>query len=350
MTVDKPQVGRTTIMDASDPDWISADVGATKEVKLTDGSIIKFKKTAKSGWVCTEQTKKERGKENMQAKSWCNECMTTHTVGAHIAKTTTGASTYASGNYNTNTYSQCSHDGKVLVYTCKNGAKLYGSGKYNLNKHMHDVIIDMAGNVKTNFICGGNRKFHALKKYVSYPQPEILNLDWEDYGVPPVTFRFWIHLLELLADKDVTLTCWGGHGRTGTAMAALMIADGVPPIDAMRHIWKVYCEKAVETTGQENYLFELVGEIRPDSVPVAKPATTKTVVHSSSCRCTACMAEIVASMNALYAKDKNEEEKYDQTTYLHGARTEDEEWERYQQWARSHTDKTPEVYDWNIAE
>lgn len=341
MTVDKPQVGRKqleTIMDASAPDWISAEVGEVREVPLANGQTIIFTKTADRGWIVRDQTKKERKKNNVHVPTapkttfdqWCTECKKLHTPGQHIVTTTTTS------------YKQCEHDGLTLIYQCKNGAKLYGAGKFGLHKNLHDVIIDLAGNVHQESFVGGSRKFHVLKKYVRYHQPEILNLDWEDYGLPPVGMRFWRTLLELIEGKDVTVCCWGGHGRTGTAIASLMVADGVPPTDAMRHIWKVYCEKAIETLSQENYLFELVGESRPTNVPVAVPAG-RSKLHSQHCRCTDCMQEAVDEWVAA-----NEATWSSETKYLHDADDVDTEFKRYQAWMRDQQEE--QLWDWKTDE
>ncbi len=52
------------------------------------------------------------------------------------------------------------------------------------------------------------------------------------------------------AGERVEVACRGGIGRTGTALAALAILDGVPPRDAVAWIREHYDHRAVETPWQ----------------------------------------------------------------------------------------------------
>lgn len=47
---------------------------------------------------------------------------------------------------------------------------------------------------------------------------------------------------------------WGGHGRTGTALACLARLDGVPAGDAVAWVREHYCRQAVETVDQEAFV------------------------------------------------------------------------------------------------
>lgn len=82
-------------------------------------------------------------------------------------------------------------------------------------------------------------------------------LDWPDFGVPahpaPV-----VEALESLLDRAregqrVEIGCYGGHGRTGTALACLAILCGQSPDDAVSWVRARYCERAVETDEQEAF-------------------------------------------------------------------------------------------------
>ena len=57
---------------------------------------------------------------------------------------------------------------------------------------------------------------------------------------------------QLEAGKKVHAGCIGGHGRTGTFLAALVSAFGEK--DAIAYVRKHYCEKAVESSGQVKFL------------------------------------------------------------------------------------------------
>lgn len=56
------------------------------------------------------------------------------------------------------------------------------------------------------------------------------------------------------ADERVELACWGGNGRTGTAMACLAVLDGVPNAEAVSYVRKHYRPRAVETPWQRRYI------------------------------------------------------------------------------------------------
>jgi Protein-tyrosine phosphatase len=116
-----------------------------------------------------------------------------------------------------------------------------------------DIILNCAGS-------GSVLPNHKIpmpwgKKYEHLNAKEI-QLDWPDFGIPIIKLDFWGELLKHIKQhkSKVLIFCMGGHGRTGTALAALMIADGYQPQVAKDWIWKNYCRKAIESTGQEAYL------------------------------------------------------------------------------------------------
>ena len=74
------------------------------------------------------------------------------------------------------------------------------------------------------------------------------------------------------------ICCHGGHGRTGTALASMIIADPkwekssekillgsghsskYKVTDVIDYIRDRHCNKAIETTGQEDYLEKLLSQ------------------------------------------------------------------------------------------
>ena len=96
------------------------------------------------------------------------------------------------------------------------------------------------------------------KKYEKLKAKEV-EFDWPDYGVPMIKPEFWGELMQYIKDKKskVLIFCMGGHGRTGTCISALMIANGWKPRDAEKWIREHYCSKAVESVSQEAYLNKL---------------------------------------------------------------------------------------------
>jgi hypothetical protein len=56
------------------------------------------------------------------------------------------------------------------------------------------------------------------------------------------------------AGERVEVACAGGIGRTGTALAALAIVDGLPPERAVSWVRREYHHRAVETVWQRRWL------------------------------------------------------------------------------------------------
>jgi len=54
--------------------------------------------------------------------------------------------------------------------------------------------------------------------------------------------------------ERVEVACWGGRGRTGTALACLAVLDGVPPAEAVAFVRARYRRGAVETPWQRKYV------------------------------------------------------------------------------------------------
>jgi hypothetical protein len=57
-----------------------------------------------------------------------------------------------------------------------------------------------------------------------------------------------------LAGERVEVACRGGVGRTGTALAALAILDGIPPTGSVAWVREHYNPRAVETPWQRLWL------------------------------------------------------------------------------------------------
>ena len=77
---------------------------------------------------------------------------------------------------------------------------------------------------------------------------------------------------QLEAGKKVHCGCIGGHGRTGTFLAALVSTYG--EADAIAYVRDGYCKKAVESTPQVEYLHKHFG--------VKKAKETKTYSYTTS--------------------------------------------------------------------
>lgn len=149
------------------------------------------------------------------------------------------------------------HDGQTPVFTLRDGERLiYAAqgGKLHPGNTKHlELIIDLAGGVlRRPFVVRGPKRFAVLNTHF----PPILRCDWPDMTAPSVGLSFWIRLLDLIP-KLTVIACIGSHGRTGTALAALLVAEGMDPELAIKTVREQHCARAIETMPQEDYIRRL---------------------------------------------------------------------------------------------
>jgi hypothetical protein len=81
---------------------------------------------------------------------------------------------------------------------------------------------------------------------------------WPDFGIPANREDALDALHDAhhraRAGERVEVACHGGIGRTGTALAALAILDGLTPSEALIWVRSNYHHRAVETPGQRRWL------------------------------------------------------------------------------------------------
>ena len=92
------------------------------------------------------------------------------------------------------------------------------------------------------------------------PAPDWLHrrVRWPDFWIPLDSDDALDALrearLRALEGERVEVTCRGGVGRTGTALAALAVLDGLSPSDAVTWVRANYHPRAVETRWQRWWL------------------------------------------------------------------------------------------------
>lgn len=161
------------------------------------------------------------------------------------------------------------HDGDEILFEVEYEdagitKSIAGASGAALNPAHTALVVDCAGLYSSgspdkDFV-EGDEMFDSLREHVV--SPPILRLHWTDMGVPPVQHAFWEELLELLPEGVTKICCHGGHGRTGTALAALyLVATPTATADeAIELVRKDHCSRAIETAGQEEYLHKLAQE------------------------------------------------------------------------------------------
>lgn len=90
---------------------------------------------------------------------------------------------------------------------------------------------------------------------------------WPDFWVPADQDDALAALAEAhwraYQGERVEVACRGGVGRTGTALAALAVLDGLTPDGAVAWVRAGYHRRAVETPWQRRWLRTLPGRSRP---------------------------------------------------------------------------------------
>jgi len=153
-------------------------------------------------------------------------------------------------------YEICTHNGSELIFT-DGGKEVYGARSYDILAYGAEVVLDLVGTVTVKpLISSGAPEFLELNKMIKVPK--VVRFDWKDHEAPGnVGMKFWQALWDILPDGKIICCCAGGHGRTGTAAASLMIARGWSAEAAIEQVRSGYCSKAIEGKDQEDYLADL---------------------------------------------------------------------------------------------
>lgn len=129
-------------------------------------------------------------------------------------------------------------------------------------------IIDCGGVISPPFrlqgrmLNGDAAMVSALRPYLTVkdeiedpPAYQLLKINWFDRRAPDLTPAFWPALVDRLSG-DVVINCQGGHGRSGTAFASLLmcLVPDYTPLDAIIHLRALHCPRAIESVEQHEYL------------------------------------------------------------------------------------------------
>jgi hypothetical protein len=123
-------------------------------------------------------------------------------------------------------------------------------------------FMDRPGGVNLNR--AAKKAFKTIESPIK--QPEIIQVGWADFYIPSLSKAWWMNLNNhLLKHPKGTLYvhCYGGHGRTGTALAILAALNDFHHMDKARDpvawVRKHYCKEAVESGTQIEYIEEITG-------------------------------------------------------------------------------------------
>ena len=116
---------------------------------------------------------------------------------------------------------------------------------------------------KWNAIISLNER-HKRESIVDIKVPDfgvtrIFNLHCFNFDAPFLSKDEWLKLINELPSGEIAVCCYGGKGRTGTALAvlrALLTGDLSDPILTIR---KSYRKEAVESDKQIDYISSITG-------------------------------------------------------------------------------------------
>ena len=199
------------------------------------------------------------------------------------------------GGYTTKT---CCHKGESAVLKIY-GCDIFGASSFygDEDGKEFDLVLNCANTGLSAMVVPPKMR-HLLKYY--QPTNRVIKMPWKDFGGPPVSFDFWPALVqELNGVKDMLVFCIGGHGRTGTALAAMWIAAGkkISAVEAIDVVRKHYCKDAIEATEQVDYLVRMAEHFGGptyegrlfDLLPeLKKPAPTRPIVTTNAGTGTLC--------------------------------------------------------------
>jgi protein-tyrosine phosphatase len=150
---------------------------------------------------------------------------------------------------------------------------IYAGKRYDVDKaaNNYDVVLNLTGwslvSAKEHIIPFQELSKWRKKEKEEHKYKEIC-LDWPDMGVVDLPKEFWLDLIKVFDKKKskVLMFCLGGHGRTGTAMAVLMVLGlEYTPEKAVEWVRTNYCKQAIETWKQIDYIYSMVGRKAPPS-------------------------------------------------------------------------------------
>lgn len=173
----------------------------------------------------------------------------------------------------------CSHKPTHVIDGGEEGWGVWAGKKWDVQDHAnkYDVVLNLTGDPINWSVKGHRIPIPELSQWSKSPEVEKkykeIVLDWPDMGVVTLPIAFWQQLVKYLQDNKYKMLtfCMGGHGRTGTAIASLLVTSlNWEPEEAVKWVKENYCKQAIETYHQTNYVYRLVGQTAPKDAKYRK--------------------------------------------------------------------------------
>jgi len=195
---------------------------------------------------------------------------------------------YQAGSYGHYQRAPC-HKGNNRLFTLgeKDGGLYIGGWSRGAYPGPSWAVIDLSGDGKLYDFSpvealnkSGQKAFAGSLRAASseYSIGPWLSLPIRDFGTPRELDRpYWLALASdvktlLETGTNVLLACYGGHGRSGMVACILtgLLRPDLTADDPVHWLWENYCSEAVETRGQELYIYKIL-DIDPPATLAIKP-------------------------------------------------------------------------------
>lgn len=146
------------------------------------------------------------------------------------------------------------------MFTHHAGLVVSAGSRWIAPELIDEVVLDLAGHATPVVSTSGPALLPSVRRYQTFTR---IRVDWDDMEAPDLYPRFWDSLIEdIVAGRhNLTIMCFGGHGRTGTALAIVAELLGAIPTNECPIKWvrEHYCKEAVETARQARYIEAITG-------------------------------------------------------------------------------------------
>lgn len=230
-------------------------------------------------------------------KTWNEDCIPcvnnpTKATGAKMWDSKTNTYKPYSGGAGTSygTYRNCDHwqnefdmlDGQKILLSAysdrPNGYKatnMARKGQVTITPDIGFYLDDLWVDDNQVMASPGTRVSWAIKP--NKPTNQVVLFPWRDYGTPRdmqmlANGTRWL-LKKIESGAVVEIGCIGGHGRTGTMLACLLVAQGMPAKDAVAMVRRKHCDLAIENMGQVKFINAVALELNDEEVEEFDPRT-----------------------------------------------------------------------------
>jgi hypothetical protein len=163
-------------------------------------------------------------------------------------------------------FNHCTHN-PTYAFSI-DGIEFYGATKHKIHyvAEGFDLICNVSGfGLDLKNLIRGARPWLELNKFNRYNIEEMV-IEWPDgeaISVEPQFFRRFVEICKEQKKSSVIVTCLGGHGRTGTMLASLLLThDKVTAAEAIALVRSAICKECIESRSQVYFLEQLAKEVK----------------------------------------------------------------------------------------